>query len=208
MLGTCYVCGTRNVLVEKDHIPPKNLFEAPRPSNLITRPICSRCHDSTHDDDEAFRVFVTGHITRNEAAARLWQQKVVPRTLRGGRIKPFLKSLRESSKPLVIRAEGMDIPTMSFGADRRPIDRVLRRITIGLYSIQAPYIDSRGFTLKIDLVDPFQLSRRMTLAAAMLNHLSRGNGVYDCWWGLDAAKVQHGVWVHMFFRSVAFAVRH
>ncbi len=108
----------------------------------------------------------------------------------------------------LIKTPTMDVPVMLTTADGVPINRVLTRLTRGLYSMKAPYIDSRDFQFTIDMVNPFELNRRMYLASQIFNHLSVGNEVYDCWWGLDKDKVRHGLWVHMFFRSVAFAVRH
>jgi hypothetical protein len=207
-LGTCYLCRTKNVLVERDHLPPKNLFEEPRPSNLITRPICLSCHKNTHDADEAFRVFTTGYVTRNQSAAKIWEKKVVPRTLARWRIQPFLNRLRRSAQPAVVSIGDLHLPVMKFGADRAPIDRVLTRITRGLFSTLAPNIDARELRFRINMVDPFQLPARLSFASQILNHLSRGKDVYDCWWGFDEADVRNGLWIHLFFRSVAFAVRH
>src|SRR6266446_8171649 len=142
-IGMCYLCGTKGVLVERDHIPPRNLFEKPLPSNLITAPICSVCHRPTHKDDEAFRLFVSGHITRNEKAAKLWRDKVVPRTLYRNRIKDFVDPLRRSIRPAVAKIGDVELPLMTFKADGRPINRVLIWITRGLYWKCAPHIDSR-----------------------------------------------------------------
>lgn len=194
--------------MERDHVPPANLFEKPRPDNLITRPICSVCHRPTSADDEGFRLFVTSYITRNDAAARLWQRKVVPNTLRRGRIRPFVQKVRASFEPVVIKVGSAELPVGTFRVDRAPIDRVLIRITKGLYSVSAPHIDSRLFKFNINLIDPFQLPRRISFVSEMFNHLTLGDQVYDCWWALASEDVRHGVWVHMFFRSVAFAVYH
>lgn len=137
-LGRCDLCWTSKVLVERDHIPPINLFEEPRPSNLITRPICLTCHKPTHKDDEAFRVFVTAHITRNAAATNLWKTKVVPRTLQEGRIKPFVAAVRKSFRPAVIRIGDVELPIGTLRVDAKPINRVIIRLTRGLYSFSAP----------------------------------------------------------------------
>lgn len=208
MTGTCYLCRTKAIAIERDHLPPKCLFEDPLPSNLITRPICSQCHKPTHKDDEALQVFVAAYITRNQAAARLWKDKIVPRTLNRGRIRPFIDHLRTNLRPVLLRTSTAEIPVMVTHADGVPINRVLTRLTRGLYSFVAPHIDSRDFPFKIRMIDPFALNDRMQFAAQMLQHFSRGNQVYDCWWGLDGQDARHGLWVHMFFQSVAFAVRH
>jgi len=42
-IGICVYCGKKLPLT-KDHIPPKNLYSKPRPSNLITVPCCEKCN--------------------------------------------------------------------------------------------------------------------------------------------------------------------
>ena len=194
--------------MEKDHLPPRNLFEKPRPSNLITCPICERCHRPTHKDDEFFRVFVSSFMTRNKSGRRLWENKVVPRTLQRGRIRPLIDPMVKTAEPVAIQTSVGEFRAMKFSTDRKPIDRVLTRITRGLHSIVSPGVESKDFSLVIDLVDPFHLSERMELAQRHCHHFSRGDGVYDCWWGLLDTDARHGLWVHMFFHSVAFVVRH
>ena len=53
--GECVYCG-REAQLTSDHIPPKNLFPKPRPSNLITVPSCKRCNRSASKDDEYLRL--------------------------------------------------------------------------------------------------------------------------------------------------------
>src|SRR5262245_49176576 len=54
-MKACVYCGATDNLTD-DHIPPKNLFPRPRPSNLITVPACLTCHSTTSKDDENFRL--------------------------------------------------------------------------------------------------------------------------------------------------------
>src|SRR5262245_42006878 len=48
-----YCLATEKLTV--DHIPPRNLFEKPRPSTLITVPSCNCCNNAASQDDEYFR---------------------------------------------------------------------------------------------------------------------------------------------------------
>jgi hypothetical protein len=59
--GECIYCGKLGALTA-DHIPPKNLFPRPRPSNLITVPSCHKCNKGFELDDEYFRFAVTTGI--------------------------------------------------------------------------------------------------------------------------------------------------
>jgi hypothetical protein len=51
--GACVYCGKVGE-ISNDHIPPKNLFSPPRPSNLITVPSCKECNQQASKDDEYF----------------------------------------------------------------------------------------------------------------------------------------------------------
>jgi HNH endonuclease len=57
--GVCAYCGKASTTLEPDHVPPKTLFAAPRPNNLITVPSCRRCHKATSKNDEYFRLVLS-----------------------------------------------------------------------------------------------------------------------------------------------------
>ena len=59
--GKCVYCGCEE-LITKDHIPPRNLFPHPRPSNLVTVPCCESCNKGFELDDEYFRLAITTGI--------------------------------------------------------------------------------------------------------------------------------------------------
>jgi hypothetical protein len=60
-IGECVYCGEPGPLTN-DHVPPKNLFAKPRPSNLVTVPSCRKCNKSFELDDEYFRLAITTGI--------------------------------------------------------------------------------------------------------------------------------------------------
>lgn len=51
----CVHCGKPGAISD-DHLPPKNLFARPLPSDLIKVPACQRCNSSCSKDDEYFRL--------------------------------------------------------------------------------------------------------------------------------------------------------
>lgn len=51
----CAYCGAHGP-VTRDHIPPAGIFADPKPSNLITVPSCSACHEPWSTEDEYFRI--------------------------------------------------------------------------------------------------------------------------------------------------------
>ena len=65
----CVYCGLEDPDVRdrtRDHVPPKNLFPEPRPSDLITVPCCRQCNSSASEDDEYFRVVLTSRIDTSD----------------------------------------------------------------------------------------------------------------------------------------------
>ena len=74
----CAYCGSLNPST-KDHIPPRNLFPKPRPSNLITVPCCQTCREGWSDDDEYFRVAI---VSAKETYENKYAQKVIEKLLR------------------------------------------------------------------------------------------------------------------------------
>lgn len=54
----CIYCGKKEANT-KDHVPPKNFFAKPRPSNLITVPSCDGCNNKYGKDDERIRNIIT-----------------------------------------------------------------------------------------------------------------------------------------------------
>lgn len=75
-MGECALCGEFHP-VTREHVPPRNLFLAPRPRNTITVPVCEGCNHCYHLDDEYFRVYVAAGAEPGTRLWRLWKEKVV-----------------------------------------------------------------------------------------------------------------------------------
>lgn len=71
---TCYCCGS--IDTSREHLPPKCLFEKPRP-NLITVPSCDRHNSEKSKDDEYFRWFIATASSEDEKAKNLAKTKVI-----------------------------------------------------------------------------------------------------------------------------------
>lgn len=54
----CIFCGSLHDLTS-EHIPPKSIFPAPRPANLITVPACKTCNQGFQKDEEYFRLAIS-----------------------------------------------------------------------------------------------------------------------------------------------------
>lgn len=93
-LGKCALC-SEDRPVTREHVPPKNLFLAPRPRNTITVPVCESCNHGYHLDDEYFRVYVAAGAEPGTRLWRLWEEKVVGSSfMRGGGLKGRLNDDR------------------------------------------------------------------------------------------------------------------
>jgi hypothetical protein len=70
----CIFCQER-IATTDDHIPPKNLFPKPRPSNLITVPACDQCNIGTSSDDEYLRLTIVVRDDTHEhtSAKQAWK---------------------------------------------------------------------------------------------------------------------------------------
>jgi len=60
----CAICGKRKART-KDHVPPKGLFDKPRPSDLITVPACKKCNNGESHYDELFKIYIGLQVARN-----------------------------------------------------------------------------------------------------------------------------------------------
>ncbi len=55
----------------REHIPPKNIFPRPLPSDLITVPACAECNNGASRYDEIFKVLLSFGVTEpNELTNR------------------------------------------------------------------------------------------------------------------------------------------
>jgi len=132
--SSCIYCGTTGKLT-RDHVPPRNLFPAPRPSDLITVPACVRCNKSFELDDEYFRiaVVVPADPERDPIAAGLWAETVVRGTLNRS---PALKStiIRSLTRLDMTTPAGIYLGTTpTVRLDRKRLDRIARRIVTALH---------------------------------------------------------------------------
>jgi len=94
----CVYCQKR-VATSRDHIPPKNLFPKPRPSNLITVPACDECNLETSMDDEYFRMVT---VMRDDAhnhpdAKKGWKKayRSLQRSIKRGHASKILETFKQ-----------------------------------------------------------------------------------------------------------------
>ena len=160
----CAICGVAGE-VNREHVPPRNLFLGPRPTNTITVDLCPSCNHGYHLDDEYFRVYVAAGAQPGTRLMKLWKKKVVGSSFaRSGGLKGRLKDERERVQeyarhnPLQLFGGGNLPPALlplvqGFEASR--INRVVEKI------VQCLYMHHFGKVLVGDLnVDEAPLSKR------------------------------------------------
>jgi hypothetical protein len=148
----CIYCGATDNLTS-DHVPPRNLFPRPRPSNLITVPACKRCNKGFEQDDEYFRiaVVVPADPARDPVAARLWSEKVVRGTLKRS---PALRSaiIRTLTRLDVTTPAGLYLGTAStIRLNRKRVDRTIRRIVTALHWRHYGHVPNPGVKFTITM---------------------------------------------------------
>ena len=132
-VGVCVYCGQSVNQITADHIPPKNLFPNPQPSNLIPVPCCLRCNQQAAKDDEYFRTIMTmcEDVAKHPEAVH-----VLPTVQRGlRRQKGFRKTFFTALRKAEIRTPGGLYlgNTTVLSVDFERLERVASRIIQGLF---------------------------------------------------------------------------
>lgn len=130
---TCTYCNC--VANTKDHIPPKCMFPKPRPASLITVSSCFSCNSSFSKDDEYLRdvLCFREELSGNPFVDELNQS--IPRRFDRSESRHYFNYLHaRMGEETVKTTSGIYLGRKAtFNVDLRRIERVLRRITRGLY---------------------------------------------------------------------------
>lgn len=198
----CYICGSSGKLT-KDHVPPKNLFPDPKPSDLITLSCCDKCNNGFAMDDEAFRIFVASVINRSAAGDRAWKEGVVASSF--ARSPKLRGNVAKSLVPVSIETpEGrVELTGLTFPQERG--DRYLTRLTKGLLSHFYPQVSHSDAVFEIN-----QLLITQEIHDDVLSRLAydeRGEQVFRFWRGFSDDEGQiNSLWVFVFYDALAFTV--
>lgn len=128
----CCYCGERPATT-KDHIPPKSIFNKPRPGDLITVPCCLDCNNAASTHDEKFKAYLGMHVARQGGEAeRLFKEGVLPTAKNNHKLR---RVIFQSMYPVytateagIITGKGMAVPW-----DTESHDLTIERITRGLF---------------------------------------------------------------------------
>ena len=206
----CVYCGSTENLT-KDHIPPKNLFAKPRPSNLITVPSCASCNGGFQLDDDYFwmimhtRMETGGHpeLTRTKAKfISSLNRMESARYKRAILNSMFLAELVTKSSLYVGTAT-------AFRVDGERLNKVASRIIKGLFYYE------KGFRLPdeceaVAFADPLTMSDDPEvinrLVSFMLTRPEQiiGNNVFSYRCHFHEEEEYTSAWLMLFYENMLF----
>jgi hypothetical protein len=205
-INWCYLCQSTEKLTS-DHLPPKNLFPKPKPTNLITVPCCASCNGGFSKLDEQFRVFVSMPVNVSSVGNEIKRKKVF-----GGSLKDSPRLKKQMARNLfkgTLTTELGPITAHLIAMDRDVIDRFLTRLTKGL--LATFYSDINYFDLQFGVTQLNQFGANHPTFKAVTSILTadqRGDGVFRFWHGVTNEDRTTGVWIYQFYDAALFMVRH
>ncbi len=206
--GICVYCGRHRKLTS-DHVPPRNLFPAPRPTNLITVPACTDCNTSAKLDDEYFRLMVS---MREDVHGEADVQAVLPAVLRSlqnpaaiGFRAGFLRSLCDVN---VVTPAGLYTGIRpGYNVNLARMDRVAARIVRGLFYHETGLRLPDGYdaaAYSSDGIRPELHAGLRTVFEPLVNTIPKSIGrVFSYWCGFKEDP-NASAWVLLFYRRVLF----
>ena len=119
----------------RDHVPPRNLFPEPRPSDLITVPCCRNCNNSASKDDEYFRSLLVREKRVDEHSQVHKVKQSFIRSLDQSKAPGFSRSILNNVIPVETYTPAGIYTGLEWGyyVENDRLDRVLERIVKGLY---------------------------------------------------------------------------
>ena len=119
----------------RDHVPGKNLFPQPRPTNLIRVPSCEKCNGGASTDEEYFRrQLVFSEQRGSDSQAQRLVPRVVSHLMEPGR-EPLRRSVLENLRRIPrYTPAGLYVgDKLASNVDLVRLNRVPERIVRGLY---------------------------------------------------------------------------
>lgn len=188
----CCYCGV-NKATTKDHIPPKSIFNKPRPSNLVTVPSCFACNNSASSIDEKFKTYLGLHVAKEGGEAeRLFKEGVLSTTRHN-------KSLKETiinSMQNIRDANDAKTEYVSILWDSEAHDITIERMVRGLFYHHFGKVISDKAKVNV-----YWLDKEHTLFDDQLNCESIGNGPFKYRYGKAEDDEFASIWLFTFYDS-------
>lgn len=199
---SCYLCGATEQLT-RDHIPPRNLFPPPRPTNLITVDCCEACNNGMNLSDERMRVFLAAPAGRSLAGDQVWREDVVQRSFE--RSDSLRRRFALSMTEVLALRDGVISPHQAITIPQEEAKAYIVRITKGLLRHFYPELDYRTHSFSVDYLEPS--ADNVGMLIARFTHDSRGDGVFRFFRGV-ISEPWMGIWVYFFYERVCFMAAH
>jgi hypothetical protein len=212
-IGECVHCGEVGP-VTMDHVPPKNLFNHPRPSDLVTVPACKGCNERASKDDEVFRNLLVTRADVGDHPAANRVLSVVMESL----ARPQAAGLRRAFTSSLMRVDlfspgGIYLGTRAgYRVDLKRINRVARRTVTGLFfkrtgrRLPDQYRASVSCLSGVDSVTPKNLPHLQEVLRLLGTEPATdiGNGIFSYRFRLSEDDPFGSVWLLVFFGRVIF----
>lgn len=201
MINICYLCGSTKNLT-RDHIPPKNLFPSPKPTNLATVFCCKKCNEEYTLIDESFRVFVSSTLNRSKAGQWVWDNKVMGSSFKRS---PKLKTAtRNSLVPIKALINGQITPATGMTYSVRKAKKYLIRLVKGFTRYFNPEIDYSKAKFRVANIIPNQ--QIVDMLYQKFFYVEKGDGVFRMWRMFAKGQEPMSVWVFVFYDDLMFMV--
>ena len=211
----CVYCGSKKQTTD-DHVPPKNLFPKPRPSNLITVPCCRRCNNMASKDDEYFRSMLAMRIDAGEHPE---VQKVLPivfRSLRRPQASGFTRKLIQNVTPIDVQTPaGIIVGRVGgYAVENERLERVVARTVRGIYwhsyGVRLPGNYEANCYEQSHLLDSCDQDVLQEFAENFTPMFGKppdaviGNRVFEYWHRCDVNDKYKSAWILRFYGSVCY----
>jgi hypothetical protein len=212
--GICIYCGKEKQIIP-DHVPPKNIFPQPRPSNLITVPSCKKCNESASKDDEYFRFAMISRADTFEMESAQSIYPKVKRSLTKSTKIGFKKSISDAVKDI----DGYTKSGIYFGkvaildVDLVRLNRVASRIVKGLFYHHTQkhlFGNKDAIAYVVDSLRGLPQDELINLRDNILKPLknsspiSIGGDVFEYKYVLAKDEMYASAWLLRFFKKVYF----
>ena len=192
-------CYCHNTATTKDHVPPKNIFPRPRPTNLITVPSCKTCNEDPSLDDEYFGLIIAAGSAGHPQASELFRGKVKKKT----KSHPALaKLLLDNISKKDIYSGNIYIGTQyELKIEGKRFNPIMIRITKGLYWYHFRKPLPVNHKINVSKVPP-EISRTQKDMINTLDNYSIGDDVFQYRFYRDPNNSLLTYWFFLFFKSL------
>ena len=183
----------------RDHLPPKNIFPNPRPTNLITVPTCKKCNQSASKDDEYFGYIIIAGSVQHPLAEQLFRTKKMDKIRR----RPALGySLLKDFVDIDVYKGNIYLGTQPGMRSRgKRINPVMERVTKGFIFHHLKYRLPVNYNVMVSKVNP-PLSKTQTDSIASLELHSIGEEILSYRFYQDDNDPFISYWFFMFYNSL------